>query len=213
MERPSTSPLVPSSNRADTSLLPMVLRDLSGAISVKNDRVGHYLAMWALSCPLARRQFRNAIQHVNTATCTKTARDACKAVGEAYTASLLHPTAMCELVLNLRGPKSSWRSLSELYTLRKLKSHRNIAGGAYTPPISTERNFQARWEELVRPIELDDPVATLLPQATGISWPFASLVKYILSRPGLVRSINRSFRLTFIVRGMSTPWPLRVVHG
>ena len=29
------------------------------------------------------------------------------------------PTAMCELVLNMRAPKSSLRTLSELYTLRK----------------------------------------------------------------------------------------------
>ena len=50
-------------------------------------------------------------------------------------------------------------------------------------------------------MQLDEPVATVLPKATGISWPFASWVTYILSRPGLVRSINRNFPLTFIVRG------------
>ena len=38
---------------------------------------------------------------------------------EAYATSLLPPTAMCELVLNLPAPKSSWRGVSELYTLRK----------------------------------------------------------------------------------------------
>ena len=51
-------------------------------------------------------------------------------------------------------------------------------------------------------MELDPPVATVLPKATGISWPFTSWVKYILSRPGLVRSINCSFPLTIIVRGV-----------
>ena len=55
-------------------------------------------------------------------------------------------------------------------------------------------------------MELDTPVITVLPQAIGISWPFASWVTYILSRPGLVRSINRSFPLTFIVRG--DPYPV-----
>ena len=50
-------------------------------------------------------------------------------------------------------------------------------------------------------MRLHDPVATVLPKATGISWPFASWVTYILSQPGLVRSINRNFPLTFIVRG------------
>ena len=50
-------------------------------------------------------------------------------------------------------------------------------------------------------MDLDLPVAMVLPKATGISWAFASWIKYILSRPGLVRSINRSFPLAFIVRG------------
>ena len=54
-------------------------------------------------------------------------------------------------------------------------------------------------------MQLDEPVATVLPKATGISWPFASWVRYTLSRPGLVRSINRSFPLTFIVRGDAYP--------
>ena len=54
-------------------------------------------------------------------------------------------------------------------------------------------------------MELDPPVATMLPKATEISWPFASWVKYILSRPGLVPSINRSFPLTFIAQRDAYP--------
>ena len=112
---------------------------------------------------------------------------------------------MCELVLNMRAPKSSWRTLSKLYTLRKLEYHRTIPGGPYSRPICTERDFQACWKELVAPVQLDEPVATVLPKATGISWPFASWVTYILSRPGLVRSINRNFPLTFIAWGDAYP--------
>ena len=112
-----------------------------------------------------------------------------KATVEAYAASLLPPTAMCKLVLNLCAPKSSWRTLSELYMLYKLEHRRTVPIGPYTRPICTERDFQARWKELVSLVELDDPVATVLPKATGISWPFASWVKFILSRPGLV--LNR----------------------
>ena len=172
---------------------------------------GYYLATWALSCPLARRQFNNAVQFVNTANSAHATGEACKTAVEAYAASLLPPTAMCDLVLNLRAPKSLWKTLSELDTLRKLeyllklKYHRTVPDGPYSWPICTERDFQARWKELVAPVELDDPVATVLPKATGISWPFASWVKYILSWPGLVRSINRSFPLTFIVRGDAYP--------
>ena len=144
MKRPSSSPLAPSSTGKDTSLLSKALQDLSGASSLKDERVGHYLATWVLSCRLARRQFNNAVQYVNTATATQTTNRACKAAAEAYTASLPPPTAMCELVLNMRAPKFSWRTLSELYTLRKLEYHRTFPGGPYSRPICTERDFQAR---------------------------------------------------------------------
>ena len=127
---------------------------------------------------------------------------------EAYTASLLPPTAMCELVLNLRGPKTSWRTLSELYTLRKIEYDRTVPCGPYNRPLCTKRDFQARWKELVAPVELNDPVATVLPKATGISWPFASCVKYIFSRLGLVRSIGRSFPVT-----LAPTWPSNLGHA
>ena len=104
----------------------------------------HYLATWALSCPVARRQFNTAVQHVNSATSTQTTGEACKAAVEAYTVSLLPPTAMCELVLNMRAPKSTWRTLWELYTLRKLEYHRTVPSGPYSRPIRTERAFHAR---------------------------------------------------------------------
>ena len=181
MKRPATSPLATSSAGKDTSLLSKAPRDLSGASNLKDKRVGHYLATWVLSCPVARRQFNNTIQYVNATTFTQTTGEACKAAVEAYAASLSPPTAMCELVLNMRSPKSSWRTLSELYMPRKLEYHRTVPGGPYSRPICTERDFQARWKELVAPVQLDE----VLPKATGISWPFASLVRYILSPAGL----------------------------
>ena len=119
-----------------------------------DERVGHYLATWALSCPLAQRQFNNAVQYVNTATSTQTTGEACKAAVEAYNASFLSPT-VCELVLNMRAPKSPWRTLSELCTLRKLECHCVVPGGPYSRPICTERDFQARWKQLVASVQLD----------------------------------------------------------
>ena len=80
---------------------------------------------------------------------------------------------MCEIVLNMRDPKSSLRTLSELYTLRTLEYHRTIPGGPYSHPICTQQDFQARWKQLVAPMQLDELVATVLPNATGILWPFA----------------------------------------
>ena len=123
--------------------------------------------------PLARRQFNNAVHYVNTATSTQTTSEACKGAVGAYAASLLPPTAMCDVVLNLRAPKSSWRTLSEVYTLCKLGYHRTVPGGPCSLPICTERDFQARWKELITLVKWDDAIATALPKATGISWTFA----------------------------------------
>ena len=71
------------------------LRELSGASNLTDERLGHYSATWALSYTLARRQFNNAVQHVNSATSTHTTGEVCKAAVEAYATSLLPPTAMC----------------------------------------------------------------------------------------------------------------------
>ena len=103
MKRPATSPRAPSSTGKDTSLLSKALRDLSGASNLKDERLGHYLATWALSCPLARRQFNNAVQYVNTAT--QTTGDACNAAVEAYTASLLPPHRHVSTCAQHEGPQ------------------------------------------------------------------------------------------------------------
>ena len=207
MKRPATSPLAPSSTGKDTSLLSRALRDLSGASNLKDERVGHYLATWALSCPLARRQFNNAVQDVNSATSTHTTGEACKAAVEAYAASLLPPTAMCELVLNMRAPKSSWRTLSELYTLRKLEYHRTVPGGPYSRPMCTEGAFQARWKESVAPVQLDDPVATVLPKALHLMGRIHSLPVGLgaVNQPQLPVDVHRPGRCLPRGRGQLDP--------
>ena len=146
-ETPLHLPLAPSSIGGDTSLLSKARHDLTGATGLKNGRVGHYWATWALSCLLARRQVNDAVQYVHTATSAHSTGEACKAAIETHTASLLPPTAMCQLGLNLRAPKSSCGTLSELYTLRKLEYHHTVPGGPYTRRLSIEWDFQARWKQ------------------------------------------------------------------
>ena len=141
MKSPTTYRLAPSSTGKDTYLLSKALRDLSGASSLKDERVGHDSATWALSCPLARRKFNNAVQYMHAATSTQAAGEACKAAIEADTASILPPTAMCELVLNTRAPKSLWRTVSEFHTFRTLEYHRTVPASPYSHPICSERDF------------------------------------------------------------------------
>ena len=47
-ERHTTSPLAPSSTGKDTSLMSKAPRDLTGASSLKDERMVHYLATWTL---------------------------------------------------------------------------------------------------------------------------------------------------------------------
>ena len=83
MKRPVTSPFASSSTGKDTSLLSKALRDLSGATDLKSERLGHFLATWVLSCPLAWRRVNNAMQCVNTGISTQTTGEAWKAAAEA----------------------------------------------------------------------------------------------------------------------------------
>ena len=49
------------------------------------------------------------------------------------------------------------------------------------------------------PLELETPVSTSDETATGVSWPWASWLRYIASQPPLCCMIDWSFPLTFIV--------------
>ena len=121
MKRPATSPLAPSSTGRDTSLLSKALRDLSGASNIQDERTWPLLGHVGAIMPPSRaaiQQRRPICEHRHF---YQTTGEACKAAVEAYAASLLPSTATCDLVLNMRAPKSSWRTLSELYTLRKLE--------------------------------------------------------------------------------------------
>ena len=54
-------------------------------------------------------------------------------------------------LLNLRAPKSSWRTLSELYTLRKLEYQCTVPGGPYTKPPCTRRTSKPIGRSLLPP--------------------------------------------------------------
>ena len=106
---------------------------------------------------VAQRQFNNAVQYVNTATSTQTTGEACKAAVEAYATSLLPPTAMCELVLNVRAPKPSWRTLSDVYTLRKLEYHRTVRQGPLLPVDLHRAGLLSPLEGVGRPRGIGTP--------------------------------------------------------
>ena len=68
-------------------------------------------------------------------------------------------------------------------------------GLPFARPIHPERAFH----ELLAPLELEPPVSTSDPKATGISWLWASWLRYIASQPPVCCMIDWSFPVTFIV--------------
>ena len=69
---------------------------------------------------------------------------------------VLPPDECCELILNLRAPKTAWRTLSEVYTLRGLE-YTATTGLPFARPICPERAFQQCWQDLLAPLELPPP--------------------------------------------------------
>ena len=207
MKRLANSPLAPSSTGKDTSLLPMASPDLNPASSPKDEQVEHYLPLWALSCPLARRQFNNVVQYVHTATSTQTTVEACKAAAEAYTASLPPPPPPpCVNLCSTRGPPSPRGGPSR-------SSERSVSWTTTAPSPVPATPVQFAPSMLPKPLEgVGGPHGIGSPRCHGVAQGRRDLMAFCLMRQvypvsrGLVRSIHCSFPLRFIVWGMPTPW-------
>ena len=138
---------------------------LAGAVSIQDgDPVGELLANWAVSSPHAGRQFIVAVCLAQL-SCV---RDVQQGAITKYASKILPPNECGELILNLRAPKSAWRTLSEVYTLRGLR-YTAATGLPFARPICPERAFHQRWKDQLAPLELEPPVSTSDRKATGVS--------------------------------------------
>ena len=90
------------------------------------------LAAWANSSPHAMHQFNNAVQKVGPSAL----RSARSTGPKDFAQSLLRPLDAVALLLNLRAPKSSFRVLSELMTLRGIEYEAKV-GGPFPRPLCT----------------------------------------------------------------------------
>ena len=117
-------------------------------------------------------------------------KEACKAAVEQYAWCLLTPEAMVELVLNMRSPKNAFQQVSELISLQHLR-YRSTATRLnpdyYVRPLFTRNAFDVKWKELLTPLQLDAPRYTTHPRATAVVWPVDSFIRYLFSRPALIR--------------------------
>ena len=96
---------------------------LASAVSLRDGAlVGELIAEWAISSPHARRQFAVAVRLAQPSCVREIQQGAiAKYASEVlppakYASEVLPPDECCELILNLRAPKSAWRTLSEMCT-------------------------------------------------------------------------------------------------
>ena len=123
---------------------------LAGVVSLQDmgDIIGQLLAEWAVSSPHAQRQFAVAVRLAQPSCVQDVQQEAITK----YASEVLLPDECCELILNLRAPKSAWRTVSKVYTLRELK-YTAATGLPFARPICPERAFQQRSQELLAPLE------------------------------------------------------------
>ena len=109
-----------------------------GALSLRhNVCAGKVLVEYAVSSPQARHQFAVAVRLAQP-SCVQQVQQ------EAITKNASHvvpPDKCCELILNLRAPKSAWRMLSDLWTLWGLK-HMAATRLPWAHPICPEQAFR-----------------------------------------------------------------------
>ena len=106
---------------------------MAGAVSLQD---GALLAEWAISSTQAQRQFAVAMCFAQPACVLEVQQEA---IIE-YATKVLTREECCEFILHLRVPKSVWRTLSEVYTLRGLK-YTADTGLPLARPIAPERAF------------------------------------------------------------------------
>ena len=121
-----------------------------------------------------------------------------------YAWCTLIPEGMVVLVLNMRSPKNAFRQVSELISLQQLQYGSTVTPlnpDYYIRPLCTRRAFYLKLNELLTPLQLDPPTSTTHPRATTVVWPLDSWIRYVFSRLALIRPVDTSVPLTFLVRG------------
>ena len=186
----------------DDLTTPLLL--LSGGIGLRDDRVGELLGQWASSSPWAHHQFLVAAKVISSSV----HKEACKVAVAQYARCVLTPEAMVELVLIMRSPKNTLRQVSELISLLQLQywcTVTQLNPDHYVELLCTGNAFDLKSQELLTPLQLDPPTSTTHPCATAVVWPLDSWIRYVFSRPALIRRVYKSFPLTFLVRGDRYP--------
>ena len=132
-------------------------------------------------------------------------KEACKAAVAQYAWCLLTPQAMVEWVLNMRSPKNAFPQASELISLQQLRYRSTVTWPNLNydiRPLCTCNALDIKWKELLTPLRLNPPTSTTHPLATAVVWPHGLLDAVMFSRLALIRNVDKSFLLTFLVRGV-----------
>ena len=176
---------------------------LSGGTSLRDDRVGELLGHWASSSPWAHHQFLVTTKVIGPSV----HREACKAAVAQYARCLLTSEAMVELVLNMRPPRMLFGRVSELISLQQYRSTvTQLNPDHYVRPLCTRNAFDLKWKERRTPLQLHPLTSTTHPCATAVVWPLDSWIRYLFSRPALIRQLTGVCPSLSLSKGMRTLW-------
>ena len=67
--------------------------------------------------------------------------------------------------------------------------------------IAYPHALDAKWNQLLPPLEMDPRTSTTNPRATGVVWPLNSWIRYLCKQ----QEVNRTLPLIFIVKGDGYP--------
>ena len=181
--------------------LDMMVVQLSGATSLRDNKCPDTLAQWMSSSPLIRARFMEAMDQAPLPAVHKTKVQAIRTYAEA----LFSAPYLIGLLLELGAPWSGFRVLLE-YITRGGDAYTARTGLPFPRPIPTWDPFDARWKSLTAPLALPPPPVEFAdPPSSGRCWLLRSSAQYVQSRRALRRSIDWTRPLTFVLRGDGYP--------
>jgi hypothetical protein len=193
--------------RAKADAVPQLsatLKNLTGATSLSDPKVGTLLAEWADSHSHAKSAFTQA---ASTALYAERRKE-CERVLKTYAHNLIPGDGACELLITMNAPKQAFRALSEYMServnvIQALPDMRDIT---VPRPMCTRNAFEAAWRDSANALNLaptrfvEGP-----PVCVALEWPLHEWAAYITSRPTLLEALDFTQPLTFIVRGDGYP--------
>jgi hypothetical protein len=188
---------------SDVDELSSALKKIAGARSLHDPKVIDLLSRWGASSPNTKHVLRKACE----GALPKFLREVGQRAVDTYADILMGPRQVVDLLVSLRAPKRTFRTLQQFFGKSVEERFEAATGLRFARPLCSEAAFNQAWRELLEPFQLDPPawVETARGPLVAVSWPLQSWAEYISSQPDLAEHIGWDSPLLFVVRGDGYP--------